>query len=164
MDWLLRETMARTGASIPHVDLPSIVSVTANHPDAFRLVGLFRNGDDAPESLMAFRWCGCSGVYADDLLAASTRWSDEEGQVPMMHAIMLDVFEWATALGARSFDFGGVVLPDVSASAGALSITKFKQQFGGEIAHVGVDLRFDAAPVRSALGRTISTAMKWRKR
>jgi hypothetical protein len=156
MNALVRETMARSGADVPKLNLASIVTKSTRHPTVFRLVGLFRDGHQSPEALMAFRWCGYSGTYAEDLLAASTRLSDSEGRVPMMHAIMLDVLDWASYLGAEYFDFGGVVSPSSAAAAAVTSITKFKQQFGGEITRVGTDLTFVAAPVRSSIGNVMS--------
>ena len=156
LDQLLEETMARGGGRVPSISTREVVRRTQENPQSFRLVGLFRDGVYTPSALMAFRWCGCAGDYADDLLAASTRWSDSDGQVPMMHAIMLDIFAWAETQGATVFDFGGVVLPDDPRAARLASISRFKELFFGRIEMVGVDLNYASRPILSAIGHAIS--------
>jgi hypothetical protein len=156
LDELLVETMTRGGGRTPSIRMQEVVRRTREYPKNFRLVGLFRDGVYSPSSLMAFRWCGCAGDYADDLLAASTRWSDADGQVPMMHAIMLDILAWAELQGASVFDFGGVVLPDDPRAARLATISRFKELFFGRIERVGVDLNYVASPFLSAIGQAIS--------
>ncbi|WP_291156043.1 GNAT family N-acetyltransferase [Gemmatimonas sp. UBA7669] len=137
---LYAETMSRTGARVDTPDMVAVIRSAAQRPDRYHLLGLFHKGDDNPESLMAFRWCGRAGCYAFDLLAASTRLVDESGQIPMMPAIMLDMFGWARELGATHFDFGGVVLDGDLQGSAVAGISRFKMQFGGNVARVGSDL------------------------
>jgi hypothetical protein len=157
---LLVETMQRTSANVPEVDLDGLVRAARAYPGQFRVSGLFRDGVQEPAHLMAFRWCGSAGSYAEDLLAASTRFEDKEGQVPMMHAIMLDVFEWARDGGARQFDFGGVVTPDSPRYATVGSIARFKQLFGGNEHEVGLDLVYVSRPTLSWFASALSRAAK----
>jgi hypothetical protein len=153
---LLAENMRRTGGLIPDIDLGQVVRATQKYPETFRLVGLFR--DDGPQlsALMAFRWCGLAGTYGEDLLAASTRWHDSYGSVPMMHSIMMECLAWTNQSGAHVFDFGGVVPHHDSRYETLGSITEFKQLFGGWNARVGVDLVFDARPFLSGVARNLS--------
>jgi hypothetical protein len=137
---LYAETMSRTGARFDGPDIASVIRSAAETPERYRLLGLFRLGVEDPESLMAFRWCGRAGRYAYDLLAASTRLVDESGQIPMMPAIMLNMFDWAEALGATHFDFGGVVLDGDPRGNTVAGITRFKMQFGHNVTRVGSDL------------------------
>jgi hypothetical protein len=160
MRQLLVETMQRTGADVPEVNLEALVRAARDSPTLFRLSGLFRDGLQEPAHLMAFRWCGNAGRYAEDLLAASTRFEDAEGQVPMMHAIMLDVFAWARHVGATQFDFGGVATPDSPNFATVGSIARFKQLFGGNEYDVGVDLVYVVRPKLSALATALSRTAK----
>ncbi len=137
---LYAETMSRTGARVDMPDMAAVIRSAAQRPDRYRLLGLFRLGVETPETLMAFRWCGRAGCYAYDLLAASTRMFDECGQIPMMPAIMLDMFEWAREFGATHFDFGGVVLDGDPRRNAVVGITRFKMQFDGNAVRVGSDL------------------------
>lgn len=153
---LLQETMGRTGARAQPHDWRRIIRTSREHPDSHRLVGLFRGGEQTPEALMAYRWCGCSGDFADDLLAASTRQDSSYGKVPMMPAIMLDVLRWAADRGASWFDFGGVVEPDDPRYGKLGSITEFKRLFGSDVRTVGMDLIYEPRPFLSGVSRTIS--------
>lgn len=137
---LYSETMGRTGARIEMPDMGAIVARSTEQPYRYRLLGLFRGGSKEPEDLLAFRWCGCAGRYAYDLLAASTRLSDESGKIPMMPAIMLDMLDWARERGATHFDFGGVVMEGDPREAKLAGITRFKKQFGERVVQVGSDL------------------------
>ncbi|MBX9855545.1 MAG: GNAT family N-acetyltransferase [Gemmatimonadaceae bacterium] len=140
---LYMETMNRTGARQSAPDMTSVIRATAAQAHRYRLTGLFRLGAVDPESLLAFRWCGHAGRYAYDLLAASTRLVEEAGQIPMMPAIMLNVFEWARAVGATHFDFGGVVADEDQRVKAVGGITRFKKQFGGQEFRVGCDLMLE---------------------
>ncbi len=137
---LYAETMSRTGARVEVPDMVAVIRSSAEQPERYRLLGLYRLGVENPESLMAFRWCGRAGRYAYDLLAASTRLVDESGQIPMMPAIMLSMFDWASESGATHFDFGGVVLDGDPRGAAVAGISRFKMQFGGTVSRVGNDL------------------------
>lgn len=137
---LFAETMRRTGAQFVAPDMAKVIHTSRDQPDRYRLLGLFNFGAAHPDSLLAFRWCGRAGSYAYDLLAASTRLSDESGQIPMMPSIMLDMFDWAGSLGATHFDFGGVVLDGDPRGNAVAGITRFKMQFGGNVTRVGSDL------------------------
>lgn len=152
---LYQETMRRTAARVDIPDMAAIVRASSINPNRYRMVGLFRDGRSDTESLLAFRWCGCSGRYAYDLLAASTRLVDEAGQIPMMPAIMLDVFSWARAQGAELFDFGGVVLDEDQRAPNVAGITRFKQQFGGSQVRVGTDLLLHPRPTLDFGGRIL---------
>lgn len=150
---LYAETMNRTGGQVDIPDMLSVIRSAAAQPEHYRLLGLFRQGVENPESLMAFRWCGCAGSYAYDLLAASTRLVDDSGQIPMMPAIMLGMFDWAGALGAKHFDFGGVVLDGDPRGNAVAGITRFKMQFGGNVSRVGTDLLLEPSLGWTALDR-----------
>lgn len=140
---LYAETMSRSGAHFIAPDMAAVLRCTAAQPQRYRIVGLFRNGVVDPENLLAFRWCGCAGRYAYDLLAASTRLSDENGQIPMMPSIVLDLLTWARKQGAREFDFGGVVLQGDPRSAQVAGVSRFKMQFGERVIRVGSDLMLE---------------------
>lgn len=151
---LYEETMSRTGARFDAPDMAAVIRSAAEQADRYRLLGLFRDGVENSECLMAFRWCGRAGLYAYDLLAASTRLVDERGQIPMMPAIMLEMFDWARAMGATHFDFGGVVLEGDPRGNTVAGITRFKMQFGGEVTRVGSDLLLEPRVGWRALNRT----------
>jgi hypothetical protein len=153
---LLDETMGRTGARAERLDWLAILAATRSHPDRFRLTGLFLNGDLSPASLGAFRFCGCAGDGAADLLAASTRRRGPSGGVPMMPAILLDTFTWARSQGARWFDFGGVVTEGDPRYAQLGSIAEFKRLFGQDVRRVGVDLLFVPRPLLSGAAEVMS--------
>lgn len=153
---LLRETMARTGAAMPEIDIEAVVRSCQRYPDRFRVSALFRSGVVSSETLMAFRWCGSSGPIASDLLAASTRLVEGDGHTPMMHAILLDIFRWASSRGTTTFDFGGVLPPDDPRYETVGSISHFKQLFGGFEADVGADLLFTSRPLLSRLSGSLS--------
>ncbi len=153
---LFSETMSRSGARVEMPDMAAILRCTAANPDRYRVVGLFRGGTVAPDGLLAFRWCGCAGRYAYDLLAASTRLVDDGGQVPMMPAIMLDMFQWAREMGAREFDFGGVVVDADPTQIHLAGITRFKRLFGDRLLRVGSDLLIEPR----AVWRTIDRASR----
>ncbi len=150
---LYEETMRRTNAQITPPDMRAVLRSAEEHPRRYRVVALFRDASDDPEELLAFRWCGRSGQYAYDLLAASTRLVEDGGQVPMMPAIMLNMFEWAHSQGATAFDFGGVLIGDELHSSPVAGITRFKRQFGGRILRVGSDLIFEPRNAYRLLNR-----------
>ncbi len=163
LDALTDETMRRTGANAMRVNWIQRIRATAAHPNVYRLTGLFES--TAPDArLLAFRWNGVAGNYADDLAAASTRAVDPtHGNIPMMPAILLDALEWARASGAQWFDFGGIVLPDSPSYEQQHSITEFKLLFGGTIAEVGADLTFEPRPWLSSLAHRVSRLSRGRK-
>lgn len=163
LDALTDETMRRTGASAMRVNWIQRIRATAAHPNVYRLTGLFESA--APDArLLAFRWNGVAGEYADDLAAASTRSIDPTfGNIPMMPAILLDALEWARVSGAKWFDFGGIVLPDSPSYQQQHSITEFKLLFGGSIAEVGADLTFEPRPWLSSLAYRLSRLSRARK-
>lgn len=154
---LVAETFARTGGRSAPVDWRQVLRVARAAPHAHRVAGLFIDGGDAPESLSAFRWCGCSGDMADDLFAASTRLDGPAGSVPMMPAIMLHMFRWAREQGASRFDFGGVVERSDPRYAKLGSITEFKQLFGGTTERVGADFTLTIRPRLSELAGALSS-------
>lgn len=162
---LMHETMARTGAKAETRDWTGVIRATNAAPRNYRLSGLFLDDTGAPESLAAFRWCGCAGLLADDLAAASTRLKGESGGIPMMPAVMLDVFRWARAVGARHFDFGGIVASEEHRYAQLGSITEFKRLFGSDVRTVGADYTFVARPVLSRTAEAIwETARRFTER
>lgn len=157
MQALLAETMARTGARAQSYDWEGIIRAARDHPGTYRVAGLFVSDDRTPDSLVAYRWCSCSGAVADDLLAASSRLSGPTGSVPMMPAIMLDVLRWAAAQGADWFDFGGIVEPDDPRYATLGSITEFKRLFASEVRTVGGDFVYEARPLLSRFSQGLAT-------
>lgn len=150
---LYSETMKRTGGEVDLPDMEAVLRCVVAHPTRYRMVGLFKDGASEPKDLLAFRLCGCAGRYAYDLLAASTRMSDDSGQIPMMPAIMLDLFSWASGQGATIFDFGGVVTGDSFREAQVSGVTRFKMQFGDHVIRVGSDLLLEQKSVWSWLDR-----------
>jgi hypothetical protein len=157
MQALLAETMSRTGAQAQRYDWDGIIRAAREHPGTYRVAGLFMGSDRAPDSLVAYRWCACSGTVADDLLAASSRLSGPTGSVPMMPAIMLDVLRWAAGRGADWFDFGGIVEPDDPRYGTLGSITEFKRLFGSDVRTVGADFVYEARPLLSRVSRGLAT-------
>ncbi|MBL0937506.1 MAG: hypothetical protein IBJ03_01345 [Gemmatimonadaceae bacterium] len=160
MGTLYNETMERTGAELCAVDMKEVLRSAKNFPESFRVSGLFQRGEGEPESLMAFRWCGVSGQFGYDLLAASTRVEEAGGSIPMMPSIILDVFSWAHSLGARQFDFGGVVHENHPQYSVVGGISRFKLQFGGVVERVGCDLVFEPRPWLAQLTGLLSRAAK----
>ena len=70
---LNEETMTRTGGVATPAPWAERITLSNAIPDHSRLVGLFRAGENDPESLLAFAWGGCHGDFAHYDSAGSTR-------------------------------------------------------------------------------------------
>ena len=156
LDELSRETYDRTGGRYDPADWARIVALSAAHPSASRLVGLFRTDRTGPASLLAFAW-GCGhGDHAHYSRAASTRNTDL--RMPLMYPVVWDLIRWARANGARHFDFGGVTLGNQHSADPLGGISDFKRYFSRHLEQVGAEWSLEPRPLQARAARLVSAA------
>jgi len=159
IDALLRETMARTGGPYSSLAWPAHIAFSRKHPDVSRISGLFLDGRNDPEALIAVRWCGIHGRHAQDLVAASTR----VPEVPVMHAVMWDQLRWARSAGAEWFDFGGIPDVEMGTDAPLTTIADFKRLFTHQEETVGAEWSLPLRPAQTfvaAIGYASASAVR----
>jgi len=159
---LLHETMARTGGHHDSHDWPAVIELSDRHPDLSRLVGLFREGSDAPDALLAFAWGRFHGDHVDYAVAASTRAADIK--MPLGYAIAWDLICWAKRGGAAWFDFGGITAGHHASADRLGGISDFKRYFSEQVIAVGEEWIFEPHPARAWVANIVSSGAAWARR
>lgn len=153
LDALVRETMQRSsGPQLEH-DWERLIAYSREHPRHSRIAGMFLNGREDPESLVAFRWCGNHGPYVEDLVAASTRLKPP---LPLMHAVAWDMLHWGHEVGAKWFDFGGIPSPDTPPDSPLHGIAAFKRMFSKQETRIREQMVMVTSPVANRCARAIA--------
>jgi hypothetical protein len=135
MNQLAQETLARTRGQFRWRDWGRRITLSAEHPQLSRIVGLFHTERSGADSLLAFAW-GCHGgdhaFYAE---AASTR--DTGGlRVALAYGVMWDLIVWAKRSGARWFDLGGITHGTHHGDDPLGGISDFKRYFSRRVVKV----------------------------
>jgi hypothetical protein len=158
LDALLAETLERTGGAHQSEDWRSVIALSRAVPDQSRLIGLFRNDMEGPESLLAFAWGCCHGEYAHYDAAGSTRRSDLK--MSFSYALMWDLMCWARRVGARWWDFGGITQGTRDDDDPVGGISDFKRHFGTTVQRVGERWTLEPSPLRSGIARGVTALAK----
>lgn len=151
-----RETFARTGGDWEPRPWPERIRLGIERPELSRLVGLFREGRDDPESLLAYAWGCVHGDFAHYDDAGSTR--AEDIRVSMAYPLMWDLVRWARRGGCAWFDMGGVTDGTTESGDPRGGISDFKRRFSKEVAAVGAEWEFEPHPRRARLARGLRQA------
>jgi hypothetical protein len=159
LDALAREAMERTGAEYIPYEHAAMAELTASQPGRSRLVGVFRRGDDAPESLVAYAWSGLHGDHAGYDVGAATRIPGVN--VGFSYPLLWDLMCWGKARGARWFDMGGVSDGGLNTDDPVGGISDFKRYFTKDLATVAEDWMLEPHPSSAALARMLSNGAKW---
>ncbi len=154
---LARETFGRTGGAFAPRPWEARIALCGELPERSRLVGLFREGRDDPDALLAYAWGCAHGDHAHYDDAGSTRVDDIK--VSMMYPLMWDLVRWAKAQGCAWFDMGGAV-PAEARDDPRVGISDFKRRFSKEMVAVGAEWEFEPHPTRARLARLVSSAAR----
>jgi hypothetical protein len=160
MNVLMRETLARTGASHQERDYGSTIRLAVMEPGLVRLVGLYRtDGVEGGDALIAFA-LGLNNVdhVAYDI-GASARVPDFKN-VSLGYPLLWDLISWARDTGAVWFDYGGVPAHDSEGEARLGRISDFKRRFEKNMVRVSDEWGLTPHPARAAAARFVSQAVK----
>jgi len=124
---------ARHGAAPPSLPLDGFVKTARAHPDAFSLIGLYRNDTIGADSLLAFEFATFDGRIATSEHAGMASSRVNGRTVPGGYATLWESIRWAIRRGAVAFDLGGISTPADSSYAATQTINDFKFTFGGAI-------------------------------
>ena len=152
---LEREAFARTGGQATPTDWPALIGYARENPDLVRIVGIFSEPAGAPSELLGFATGRFHGDHVEYASAGTTRrpWL----KISIGYPLLWHLVEWAHAVGATWFDFGGITAGTVGDGAGALGgISDFKRHFGGAEIEVGGEWMLPLSPLRSAMADAIS--------
>lgn len=157
MESLWKETLRRTGGSYQSRDWARLLEFAAAHPQAARLVGLFRTDFEGPESLLAFATGYSHGDHVQYAEAGSTRQTDL--RMPLSYALAWDLMCWGKSLGAHWFDFGGITPGSFSDKGDRLGgISDFKRYFSKGSLKVGEEWTIEPRPLRAAVASMVTAA------
>jgi lipid II:glycine glycyltransferase (peptidoglycan interpeptide bridge formation enzyme) len=152
IDYLAAAAVQRSGGLHVPRDWSTLIEVTARHPSLARLVGVFREDRQGPDSLVAFAWGWMHGQRAEYRDGGSMR--EPDLKAPLAHGLVWDLMRWARAQGASSFDMGGVTPGRHADGSDALGgISEFKRGFGSTVVNVHEEWVLDATTLRAALAR-----------
>ncbi|HJR66432.1 MAG TPA: GNAT family N-acetyltransferase [Gemmatimonadaceae bacterium] len=160
LETLMIETLTRTGGRYAAQDWRAMIDLTREAPHLSRLVGVFRNDAEGPESLLAFAWGCAHGDHVEYSQGGSTR--EVPFRMPMAYPLMWDLITWAKRIGATWFDFGGV--SDAADTEGAdplRGISAFKRYFSHEVVTVADEWVYEPSSVRARAARI---AHRWLSR
>ena len=152
------EAFARTGGAASATDWPALIGFARAHPRLVRIAGIF-TAHDGREELLGFATGHAHGDHVEYAMAGTTR---REGlRISIGYPLLWNLIEWACAVGASWFDFGGITSGTVSDDGDALGgISDFKRHFGGVELHVGGQWGLEVRPVRSALADAVGRARR----
>jgi hypothetical protein len=159
LDALLRESMGRTGGRPRAVDWPAVIGLSRAEPSLARLVGLFHDGREAPDDLLAFAWGCCHGDHGHYDLGGSTR--DTGGRIALAYPLLWDLIRWAKGAGCRWFDLGGVTPGAHGGDDPVGGISDFKRGFSKAVVEVGEEWAFEPRAIPAMLARAVSTGHDW---
>lgn len=156
LDAIATETFSRTGGRYAPHDWPRIVEMSEREPTSSRLIGLYREGFEGAERLVAFAW-GCGhGDHAHYSSAGSTRVVDR--RIPMMYPLLWDLIRWAKRNGSRFFDLGGVTAGGLESEDRLGGISDFKRFFSEQVVQVGAEWSYEPRPMQAQAARMMKSA------
>ncbi|HEX6629036.1 MAG TPA: GNAT family N-acetyltransferase [Gemmatimonadaceae bacterium] len=156
LDEIAAETYERTGGRYTPVDWARITAVGAADPRASRLVGLYRDDKDGPDSLVAFAWACSHGDHAHYADSGSTRVTDR--RIPLLYPLVWDLIVWAKRSGSRFFDFGGVTMGTLDSEDPLGGISDFKRYFTPRVVQVGAEWSYEPRPKRAQAAKMVKSA------
>ena len=156
VDEISAETYSRTGGRYAPVDWARIAAVGAADAGASRLIGLYRDDRQGPESLVAFAWACGHGDHAHYSLSGSTRVTDR--RIPFLYPLLWDLIVWAKRSGARFFDFGGVTMGTLDSEDPLGGISDFKRYFTQRLVQVGAEWSYEPRPRRAHAAKMMKSA------
>jgi hypothetical protein len=160
LETLMLETLARTGGRYAPQDWRAMIDLTREAPHLSRLVGIFLNEQEGPESLLAFAWGCAHGDHVQYSHGASTR--NVPFSMPLAYPLIWDLVTWGKRIGATWFDFGGVTDGDAGDGQDPLGgISAFKRYFSREMVTVGDEWVYEPRSVRARAARI---AHRWLNR
>ena len=159
LDRLLGDVMRRTGGELERLNWPTRLALAASAPESARVVGLFRDGVESDEALVAFACAYHHGSYAHYDAAAALR--DPSLKAPLAYALMWDLIGWAKAHGARWFDLGGVTDGSVGSADPLGGISDFKRSFTKNVVTVGEEWSMEPHAVRAWLASILRRGALW---
>ena len=154
LDTLAREAFARTAGRYRQESWGAIIELSRRQPELSRLVGLFRQTVDEPDSLLAFEWGCMHGDHAQSIAAGSTRPSGT--RTPLAHALVWDLISWAKQQGARYFDLGGITHGALGSADPLGGISDFKRSFGATVVEVGAEWSLEPHPLATRVAGALS--------
>ncbi len=157
LELLMLETLARTGGRYAPQDWRAMIDLTRDAPCLSRLVGIFSNDSEGPDSLLAFAWGRAHGDHVEYAQGGSTR--DVPFRMPMAYPLMWDLITWAKRVGATWFDFGGVSEEAPAEGDDPLrGISEFKRYFSRELVTVADEWVYEPSSMRARAARV---AHRW---
>lgn len=159
LDELADVAMRRTGGDAIDNEHRTMIELSRTRPELSRLVGIFRRGDDRPESLVAYAWAGFHGDYAGYDVGAADRVPGTK--VGFSYSLLWDLMCWAKAHGATWFDMGGVSEGGLESDDPVGGISDFKRYFTKDTATVAEDWMLEPRPSRLAVARIVSASAQW---
>jgi len=136
---------ARHGSVPPPLPFAGFVETASAHPDAFSLIGLYRDDVIGADSLIAFEFTSFDGRLATSEHAGMVSTRVDGRSVPGGYATLWESIRWAIRRGAVAFDLGGISMPGDSTYEATRTIAQFKRNFGGEIV-TGLEREFVKRP------------------
>jgi hypothetical protein len=156
---LLCKSFARTGKNAPRLDWARLIGFSERHPDLSRIVGLFREGAQGPEALLAYTWGCFHGDCAHYSVGASAR--PDDLRMPLTYGLMWDLIVWAKTGGAKVFDLGGITGAPVGAEGAVAGIARFKRYFASDEKQVGAEFVLEPNPALGSMQRAVGSAGRW---
>jgi FemAB family len=154
MTELSQETLRRTQGHPERRDWASIIQFSRVNPTLSRIVGLYDQDLQRPESLLAFAWGRHHGDHGDYAVAASTR--NTHFKMPLGYALAWDLMCWAKRNGAIWFDFGGITAGHFGTDDPLGGVSDFKRYFGGDVITVGEEWLLEPHPFKAKVANAVS--------
>jgi hypothetical protein len=151
---LQQEALRKTDGPSAWADWRGILSLSRDHPNLSRVIGLFPGDDLSPKNMVAFSWVCNHGDHGEYRAAGSTRKSDI--RIPFGYLMVWDMIRWAKETGAKWFDMGGVALGDDDEKA-LEGISEFKGYFTRDLIEVGAEWAFEPNPLRASIAAVVSS-------
>jgi hypothetical protein len=161
MEELLCESFARTGGIAPVVDWPRLIKFSTENPGLSKMVGLYQDGVQGPDGLLAFAWGCFHGDHVHYAAAGSTRKTDL--RMPLGYGLMWELIRWGKATGAMYFDLGGITVGEKDSGDPRAGISRFKRFFASEMAEVGAEFMLEPRPRVASTARMVSSGGRWLK-
>ncbi len=159
MNALMRETLARTGADHVEMDYAPTIRFALAEPSLARLMGLYRTEKVGGDALIAFA-LGLNNVdHAAYDIGASAR-VPEFKNLSLGYPLLWDLIRWGRDAGTSWFDYGGVPAEDSEGEERLGRISDFKRRFEKHAVRVADEWVLIPHPLRSAVARAVSGAVK----
>lgn len=148
MDSLLNEVINRTSGVVDHYDWPRVIDFVNSNPNRSILLGLFAEGIDGPDALLAYVWGRNHGDCVEYFVSAATR--DSSVKLPMAYPLVWAMLKWGKECGCSWGDLGGITRASgIAGETDRLAgISGFKRYFSKDIKVVCNELEWQPNPVR----------------